>query len=121
MKPLAENDHPLRIDLAGDGQLVVIGGAGNDTIDASGWQQGMVAFGDEAELTQVAGKLIAATSVHPEISGADTLIGGHGNDILVGGGGNDTFYGNLRSDLLVGEGGSFTLRDGRVQSLTVSR
>jgi Ca2+-binding RTX toxin-like protein len=68
------------IDVAGVEQLVVEGGAGNDTI------VGQNGIGTLTQLTLDGG------------TGNDTLRGGDGNDILLGGSGNDFVDGNIGSD-----------------------
>ncbi len=70
----------------------VIGGSGNDVIDAS----------------------IAAVSPHIlyGMGGNDTLIGSDGNDTLYGGWGDDILNGGKGNDLLVGGDGNDTLQGG---------
>lgn len=70
----------------------VIGGAGNDLIDAS----------------------IATVSPHVlyGLGGNDTLIGSDGADTLYGGWGDDTLIGGNGNDLLVGGDGNDTLQGG---------
>jgi hypothetical protein len=60
---------------------VLFGGAGDDTLDAQGSIAANVLVGG---------------------SGNDTLLGGSGNDILIGGLGNDTLKGNGGDDILIG-------------------
>jgi hypothetical protein len=68
------------IDITGVEQLLVQGGAGNDTI------VGQNGIGTLTQLTLDGG------------TGNDTLRGGDGNDILLGGSGNDFVDGNIGSD-----------------------
>src|SRR5262249_8684139 len=68
-------------------QLIVNGGAGNDTIDASAVVAGSIS------LTINGG------------TGNDTIIGSQGNDILHGGDGNDTLTGGTGDDQVFGDAG----------------
>ena len=75
-------------NLAGIDAASLTGGAGNNTIDASG-------FSGPTTLDGLAGN--------------DTLLGGSNNDILIGDQGNDSLTGNGGTDTVVESGGSFTL------------
>src|SRR5262249_60243885 len=60
---------------------VLLGGSGNDTLDATGSVGPTVLFGD---------------------TGNDLLLGGSGNNILIGGAGVDTLVGGSGEDVLIG-------------------
>jgi hypothetical protein len=60
---------------------ILLGGGGNDTLDATGSTAANVLVGG---------------------AGNDTLLGGSGNDVLIGGLGSDTLKGNGGDDLLIG-------------------
>jgi Ca2+-binding RTX toxin-like protein len=60
---------------------VLMGGSGNDTLDATGSVGPTVLFGD---------------------TGNDLLLGGSGNNILIGGVGVDTLVGGAGDDILIG-------------------
>jgi Ca2+-binding RTX toxin-like protein len=82
------NGLPAQVTIAGaekTDQLVVNGGAGNDTIDASKLSAGKVS------LTINGG---AGDDVITGSAGNDLIIGGQGNDTLAGGAGDDTFVWN---------------------------
>lgn len=78
----------------------IVGGTGNDTINATG-------------ATAVQSNLGGAGDDHI-IGGArsDTLYGGDGNDVLEGGAGNDLLLGDDGDDSLFGGAGSDTLNGG---------
>jgi autotransporter-associated beta strand protein len=73
----------------GSGGLTVVGGAGNDTFDASAFTGGI------------------------------TIDGGAGNDILLGGSGNDTLQGNTGNDWITGGAGIDTLLGGAGRDILV--
>lgn len=70
------------VDNVATGRVIVHGGPGNDSI-------------------QVAGG-IRLTTILFEGTGNDTMKGGGGLNILVGGGGNDSLTGGKNSDVLIG-------------------
>src|SRR5207248_122909 len=71
------------------GHIIVLGGGGDDTIDAS--------------------KTINALLEAYGGSGNDVILGGGIGDILVGGDGNDSISGNKGRDLIIGGNGADTL------------
>ncbi|MBI1314967.1 hypothetical protein GC176_27050 [bacterium] len=72
------------------GRVMIIGSAGDDRLDASGF--------DAANVTLIGG------------DGNDVLVGGKFNDILQGGNGDDTLRGGAGQDRLFGEGGNDRLK-----------
>ncbi len=79
----------------------IIGGAGNDTIDASLAPLKHVLMGMAGNDTLIGGVDKDTLYGGP---GDDTLIGGGGNDYLIGGDGNDVLQGGLGDDTLDGGG-----------------
>ena len=76
------------------GRLEIIGGDGDERIDASGYRVGAVVLnGGGGDDTLVGSR------------GDDSLDGGAGNDVIRGGAGHDTLFGNLGNDRLFGQGG----------------
>jgi Ca2+-binding RTX toxin-like protein len=65
--------------LSGFQRARLTGGAGNNTLDASGYSGSVTLMGLGGDDTLIGG------------SGRDTLVGGAGNDLLRGGTGNDTY------------------------------
>jgi Ca2+-binding RTX toxin-like protein len=97
---------------------LLIGGAGNNTLDASGFNGNVVLSGDFGNDVLKAG---VKNSLLNGGSGNDTLIGGagiddlrgdNGNDSLEGGGGNDALFGDEGNDTLNGGEGNDDLRGG---------
>ncbi|RUT30259.1 calcium-binding protein [Arsenicitalea aurantiaca] len=86
------------------GSNVLIGGAGDDVLEAGGLNNVMI--GDFAELgfTQT-GKLILVRSTHIEsdLQGDDILVGAGLADVLVGGGGRDLLSGGHGNNILIGD------------------
>jgi Ca2+-binding RTX toxin-like protein len=77
-------------------QATIIGGAGADTIDASGNTRANVLAGGAAN---------------------DVLIGGSSRDILIGGSQTDTLRGNVAQDVLIGGALSFQVNDAALTAL----
>jgi Ca2+-binding RTX toxin-like protein len=100
------NGLPAQVTIAGaeaaNDQLVVNGGVGNDTIDASKVTAGQI------KLTLNGG---AGNDTLIGSAGSDTVIGGQGNDTALLGAGDDTFVWNPGdgSDIVEGQGGNDTL------------
>lgn len=76
------------------------GGIGNDTLDASGTNIPIFAFGDAGEDLLIGGR------------GADTLQGGDDKDVLTGNSGADVLNGNAGNDTITGGAGSDLLNGG---------
>src|SRR5262249_26160046 len=100
------NGLPAQVTIAGaeaaNDQLVVDGGIGDDTIDASGLTAGQI----NLVLKGGAGNDLIKGS-----AGNDTVIGGQGNDTALLGAGDDTFVWNPGdgSDIVEGQAGNDTL------------
>ena len=100
------NGLPAQVTIAGaeaaNDQLVVNGGAGNDTIDASKLTAGQV----KVTINGGAGNDTIIGS-----AGNDTVIGAQGNDVAMLGAGDDTFVWNPGdgSDTVEGQSGNDTL------------
>jgi Ca2+-binding RTX toxin-like protein len=100
------NGLPAQVTIAGaeaaNDRLVVNGGAGNDTIDASKLKAGLINLtinGGDGDDTVIGS------------AGNDTVIGGRGNDTALLGAGDDTFVWNPGdgSDIVEGQAGNDTL------------
>ena len=89
---------------------VVLGGAGNDTIDA-GFGNDTVngGEGDDSILGGAGNDILEEENT---VVSNDTMDGGEGNDTLYGGAGNDLLLGGVGDDLLRGGDGDDTLNGG---------
>ena len=103
----ADVDANIKAD-GGDGDDVLIGGGGNDTL--KGGRGNDVILGGAGNDTLDGGK---GNDCLFGGEGNDTLHGGKGNDWLFGGGGNDRLYGGKGNDHLYGGAGNDVLRGGR--------
>ena len=115
-----------------DGLLVLFGESGNDSIDASAWNDGLVAFGDfgqidysgriavyqggSVERKSNAGITRLATARGGE-GGDDRVTTGAGDDRVFGGYGADTLSTGAGEDRIVGDNGEFRYLNGRPEHL----
>ncbi|MCA9170292.1 MAG: hypothetical protein KDB23_21590, partial [Planctomycetales bacterium] len=93
---------------AGDGANWIVGGAENDNITALGG--GDVIFGDNADIRfTTTGQRDIMLSIDPAVAGNDTIAGGDGQNIVIGGSGSDTIYGLLAGTTPQGGAGAEVL------------
>ncbi len=88
---IVQGDGDFSIDMTAGGVERVDGGAGNDTMDATGMSDRVRQYGND---------------------GDDTLIGGDNNDDQRGGAGNDVIDGGAGNDYIRGDAGADQLRGG---------
>ena len=111
--------------VAADGLLLVYGEGNRDMLDASGWNERLIMFGDFGEVVfagsdlTVDGVVLAATA-DPSAGDCDWLRGGSGRDLLFGGAGGDTLAGGAGDDVLHGDAGRVLLENGVVVSVAVT-
>ena len=112
--------------MIGDGDVTLAGGSGNDTADFSGFSENLKITLDNQPNNGPAGaKMNVESDIENVIGGSGNdliignpsfnhLYGGPGNDTLYGGGGNDTLEGGHGHDQLFGQSGNDLLiaRDG---------
>jgi Ca2+-binding RTX toxin-like protein len=113
-------DGGFHFSLAGTEVEYVVGGAGSDTIDATGVTSGITLVGLDGNdtLTGSSGDdFIYGDQGADLINGGlgfDRIQGGAGNDTITGGGGTygDLLYGDAGDDILTGSGGNGSLNGG---------
>lgn len=112
---------------ADDGLMIIHGEGGNDNIDASGWNNDVILFGDYGQVSwaesvrinlsfgemidKVQSRIIEVKNLRPADGGNDTLSGGSGNDLLIGGAGDDQLAGQAGQDILFGDSGKVTWKN----------
>ncbi|MCU1507720.1 MAG: hypothetical protein JWP05_2689, partial [Microbacteriaceae bacterium] len=108
----------------GVGADIVLGGAGGDTIttnrgETAGAPDGSgIVFGDHGFVDWVSQDAAAADidriwSIDPAFGGADTIITGVGDDLVVGGIGGDTITVSDGRNIVLGDNGRFTAAIGQ--------
>ncbi len=95
---------------AGEGDNVIFGGAVGDSITTGGGAD--MIFGDGGVATFVNSTLTRIESKAPEFGGADTILAGDGNNIVIGGTAGDSITTGAGADILIGDNGSATLDNG---------
>ncbi|MEP0919876.1 DUF4347 domain-containing protein [Leptolyngbya sp. DQ-M1] len=88
-----------------DGNDIVIAGAANDSVTGDAGDD--VLAGDNAEITLESGKIKLFSSKAPDIGGDDTIYGGAGIDLILGGFAADVLYGDAGNDRILGDNGRF--------------
>ena len=101
------------LDLVCRGALTIRGGLGNDVLNATNAKTGLIRMrmeGNDGDDTLIGGQ---GNDTLVGEAGIDRLRGGLGNDLAIGGvsidsingeGGNDTLFGGDGTDTLVGDG-----------------
>jgi probable HAF family extracellular repeat protein len=98
--------------------IVVTGGAGNDTITLAGTTEPATVHGnagDDVIVGNDAGDSLTGNVGNDNIKGGagnDTITGAAGNDTLKGAGGDDSLAGGADNDVLKGNAGNNTLNGG---------
>ncbi len=92
------------------GRLAIFGEQGKDTVDASSSSLGIIMTGDSGEVLFHIGKnnesvLDSVGTRNPSKGDTDTLTGGSGDDIMLGGAAGDSVSGNSGDDILLGDNG----------------
>ncbi len=107
----------------GNGPDTVIGGTGNDQIDAAGSDAaGDLVIGDNGVANYTDGQLVNLMSSDPTATGNDTILTGNGPDTVIGGSGNDSIAtggDDEAEDVVVGDNGKIVRSaNGLLQSVT---
>ena len=85
---------------------MVLGGQANDTI-TTGSNEDLI-LGDNGNVTYTAGVATFLTTSQPDVGGNDTIDGGDGNNVVLGGTADDTITTGRGEDLLLGDNGNVT-------------
>ncbi|MEW6155800.1 MAG: calcium-binding protein [Verrucomicrobiota bacterium] len=99
----------------GDGNNLVFGGSGGDRINTS--QGNSVLFGDSGLASFVAGIISHAESTDVAFGGADTLISGNGDTVVLGGAAGDAITAADGAGVFLGDNGSVDFADGIIDSI----
>jgi Ca2+-binding RTX toxin-like protein/acetolactate synthase small subunit len=93
-----------------EGSDVIFGGTGDDTIVGGTDTAADILFGDNGVVVRADGTPQANDifSTDPLNAGKDTITGGLGNDIIIGGSGADRLTGNAGDDIIVGDNAYIT-------------
>lgn len=99
----------------GLGDDAIIGGGGGDALN--GDEGGDLIFGDEAVIDlnkqSATSTQNNGTSTNGIFEGSDTIHGGTGNDIMIGGKQSDTIHGDTGEDVLIGDSAAVTWKNVR--------
>ncbi|WP_442508220.1 hypothetical protein SH528x_007181 [Novipirellula sp. SH528] len=92
---------------AGEGEKIIFGGAGNDTLLAGGDTQPDIVIGDEgvAVFDPTSGIRTRIETTTPTIGGDDIITAGNALNILLGGSGSDHITGGDLQDVILGDNG----------------
>ncbi len=106
------------LDQLFSGQVILDGGSGNDTLNASTSPKGVTLFGGIGNDTLIGSAFddyMDGGDGNDRISGNagnDLLLGGAGDDVISGGAGDDTISGGAGRDTLSGDGGNDVISGG---------
>ncbi len=101
--------------LGGPGNDRIFGGGGSDAIQGGSGNDALL--GDHGVITQDRGRrLTFVRSGDPRSGSGESLRGGTGDDILIGGAGSDDLRGESGNDVAIGDGGLVTFTAGRVRT-----
>jgi Ca2+-binding RTX toxin-like protein len=102
-----------------DGKDILLGGFGND--DMAGNTSDDILLGDNGRLDYALDGNLATLdriqTTDPAQGGNDSMGGGDGQDIALGGAANDTITGNAGDDILIGDNGQILYQGGVIQTI----
>ena len=110
------------INVSGGGNLI-FGGAGSDAIAVNvvaGDASGNVILGDDGDATFVNGVLNFVETNTPDVGGNDTITGGDGDNVVLGGSGSDQINLGSGRNLIIGDNGYVTYSAGVVTVLATT-
>ncbi|NGP18574.1 calcium-binding protein [Devosia aurantiaca] len=94
-----------------DGEHVIMGGFGSDTINAG--KGGSIILGDSGEAFFTNGKVTEVSSISPEIGGADSITVLDGKHVIIGGMDADTIDAGTGSSVILGDSGKALFTEAR--------
>ncbi len=100
----------------GTGTDVIIGGPGSNSITTNGTNNYVV--GSDGSATFSSSQVTSLTTNDPTLGGSDTISGGNGNNVIIGGVGADTITVGYGSNLILGHDGTVDFSKGNPTSAT---
>jgi Ca2+-binding RTX toxin-like protein len=91
----------------GAGSDLLIGGSGSDRITADDGND--VVLGDNGTILAPNGVVATVQSTDTAVGGSDTIAGGAGDDLLIGGAGSDSIDAGAGDDVALGDSGTITV------------
>ncbi|WP_283206900.1 calcium-binding protein, partial [Methylorubrum podarium] len=96
----------------GDGDNIVLGGAGRDEITTG--KGADLTLGDFGEASFTGGRPVRVATLNPNRGDDDTIDAGDGDNVVLGGFGSDTITAGAGADIVLGDNGLATFRtDGK--------
>jgi len=105
---------------SGDGNNIILGGAGADQI--SGGKDSDIIVGDSGNAGFTAGILTSIQTSDPDYGGGDTILAGEGSNVILGGVGIDGITTGSGNDVILGDNGvaTFDGGTGRITGFTTT-
>ena len=101
----------------GTGANVILGGAGNDEIQAGGDDLPDIILGDNGFASFLNGVRQEISTSDPDNGGVDTITAGDGPNVLLGGSEGDTITGGGADDIILGDNGHATFNEAGILTL----
>ena len=101
--------------IGGDGVDIFIGGEGGDELSGNDGLD--ILIGDNGYVLLNDGKPTRAETRPTQLGGDDTVLGGEGTDILIGGEGRDTVDGKFPTDVIISKYGRVDFEGYKVKSV----
>ncbi|MCV6613177.1 MAG: DUF4347 domain-containing protein [Amphritea sp.] len=113
---VAGGDDTIRLNTTGNGNNVVVGGAGADTVNTGTGSDYILA--DHGELNFVGGIITSGRSSDTGEGGDDRLTLGDGNKLVIGGFGSDTIVAGAGDSRILGDNGELIYGNGILRTIT---
>ncbi len=101
-----------------DGNDVVLGGIGNNTIVVGNGTD--VVIGHLGAVSLLNGLYTNIATIGPTIGGNDTITGGNGPEVVIGGAGRNTINVGTGNDIVIGSNGQVALTAGQATSVSTT-